>query len=106
MVKLTLYYPDFVEIDGSPESIDFETLSDLKKNKTVKGRLCPNGKLEQLFSYENNEPEQSFGQEVYYRKVLFLKLSRKYWGACIVSSEVKSEVEQALKTLNVKPAKW
>lgn len=102
MVKLTLYYPSFVEIDRSPESIDFETLSDLKKNKAVQERLCPNGTFNQLYLYKGEELFENKGR---YQQALFQKYRNKYWCVCHIAG-TKSELEKALKTLNVKSTKW
>lgn len=39
MTKLTLYYPGFAEPDGEPESTEFNSLDDLKKDPAVKDRM-------------------------------------------------------------------
>ena len=102
MVKLTLYYPSFIDIDRNPESIDFKTLSDLNKNKAVQERLYPNETLCQLYLHKDDELFENKGR---YQQSLFQKYRNEYWCACILKG-TKSELEEAIKTLNVKTAKW
>ena len=59
MTKLTLYYPGFAEPDGAPESTEFNSLDDLKKDPAIKNRmfdLLDPLDLRKTFAYENLTP--------------------------------------------------
>ena len=109
MTKLTLYYPGFAEPDGVPESTEFNSLDDLKKDPAIKNRmfdlLDPLG-LRKTFAYENLTPES--GRNGFYKHV-FHEVNDKHWGAAIITGNTAEEVTAGLELLGTKAVpgdKW
>lgn len=105
MTKLTLYYPTFAEPDGEPESMEFNSLDDLKKDPTIKDRMFGLFGLRKTFAYENLTPES--GRKGFYKNV-FHKDSG-YWGAAIITGDTAEEVTAGLNLLGTKAVpsdKW
>lgn len=105
MTRLTLYYPAFAEPYGAPESTEFNSLDDLKKDPTIKDRMFGLFGLRKTFAYENLTPES--GRHGFY-KTVFHK-SSGYWGAATITGDTAEEVTAGLKLLGTKAVpsdKW
>ena len=107
MVKLTLYYPTFFEVENIENIVcdDIKNfLTSIQKDKAIKKRLFDTkGNLRSLYVYENNLPEVL--KKGTYIKDVFLKTNGRFFGACIITGN-KEDVSNALELLQVKTAKW
>ena len=65
MTKLTLYYPGFAEPDGAPESTEFNSLDDLKKDPAIKNRMFGLFGLRKTFAYEDLNPESGRNVQIF-----------------------------------------
>ena len=107
MTKLTLYYPGFAESDGKPESTEFNSLDDLKKDPAIKDRMFGLLGLRKTFAYENLTPES--GPIRFYKHVFHKASDGGYWGAAIITGNTAEEVTAGLKLLGTKAVpsdKW
>lgn len=107
MTKLTLYYPGFTEPDGKPESTEFNSLDDLKKDPAIKDRMFGLLGLCKTFAYENLTPES--GPIRFYKHVFHKASDGEYWGAAIITGDTAEEVTAGLKLLGTKAVpsdKW
>lgn len=105
MTKLTLYYPTFAEPDGAPESTEFNSLDDLKKDPTIKDRMFGLFGLRKTFAYENLTPES--GRNGFYKTVFHKDFG--YWGAATITGDTAEEVTAGLNLLGTKAVpsdKW
>ena len=106
MTKLTLYYPGFAEPAGAPESTEFNSLDDLKKDPAIKDRMFGLLGLRKTFAYEDLTPE--FGRRGFYKHV-FHEANGGHWGATIITGDTAGEVTAGLKLLGTKAVpsdKW
>jgi len=104
MTKLTLYYPSFVKKDTPVESVEFNSLDDLKKDPVIRNRMfADTGELLDTFACVTLQPDSSTCN--YYYKLVFHKLKMyqndkmTYWGAATVTGDTPEEVTAALKLL-------
>ena len=103
MTKLTLYYPSFVEKD-SPETTDFNSLDDLKKDPVIKNRMFSDaGELLDTFAYGTLEPG-SFSCNRYYIHVfhkvqMYNSDKTEHLGIAIITGDTPEAVTAALKLL-------
>lgn len=79
MTKLTLYYPGFAEPDGEPESTEFNSLDDLKKDLDIKDRMFGLFGLRKTFAYKDLTPES--GRRGFYKHVFHKASAGGYWGS-------------------------
>lgn len=103
MTKLTLYYPTFVDKDV-PETTDFNSLDDLKKDPVIRNRMfSETSELLDTFAYDTLKPDMS-ACNLYY-KYIFHKLKMYqsdkmvYWGAAIVTGDTPDAVKAGLDML-------
>lgn len=115
MVKLTLYYPACVEIDGDPESVDFGSVEDLTKDLAIKRRMFnDDGELIPTYAYKSMEPELTTRydrhtdtlHEVYYKRVAHEATSGNHWYAAVLTAPTKEEISEALKMLGTTAKEW
>lgn len=107
MTKLTLYYPGFSEPNGAPESTEFNSLDDLKKDPVIKDRMFDLFGLRKTFAYENLTPES--GPIRFYKHVFHKASDGGYWGAAIITGNTAEEVTAGLTLLGTKAVpsdKW
>ena len=107
MTKLTLYYPGFAEPDGAPESTEFNSLYDLKKDPAIKDRMFGLLGLRKTFAYENLDPESC--RSGFYKPIFHKDGNGGYWGAAIITGDTAEEVTAGLKLLGTKAVpsdKW
>lgn len=105
MTKLTLYYPTFAEPYGPPESTEFNSLNDLKKDPTIKDRMFGLFGLRKTFAYEDLTPES--GRNGFYKNVFHKDFG--YWCAAIITGDTEEEVTAGLNLLGTKAVpsdKW
>ena len=108
MTKLTLYYPGFAEPDGAPESTEFNSLDDLKKDPAIKDRMFGLLGLRKTFAYKDLTPES--GRNGFYKHVFHEAHPHGgHWGAAIITGNTAEEVTAGLKLLGTKAVpsdKW
>lgn len=107
MTKLTLYYPGFAEPDGEPESTEFNSLDDLKKDLDIKDRMFGLFGLRKTFAYKDLTPES--GRRGFYKQVFHKASAGGYWGAAIITGDTAEEVTAGLTLLGTKAVpsdKW
>ena len=107
MAKLTLYYPGFAEPEGEPESTEFNSLNDLKKDPDIKDRMFGLFGLRKTFAYEDLTPESD--RRGFYKHVFHKASGDGYWGAAIITGNTAEEVTAGLKLLGTKAVpsdKW
>lgn len=107
MTKLTLYYPGFAEPDGAPESTEFNSLDDLKKDPAIKDRMFGLLSLRKTFAYEDLTPES--GRSGFYKHVFHKASDGGHWGAAIITGNTAEEVTAGLELLGTKAVpsdKW
>lgn len=107
MTKLTLYYPTFAEPDGAPESTEFNSLNDLKKDPTIKDRMFGLFGLRKTFAYQNLTPESDRSR--FYKHVFHKASGGGHWGAAIITGDTAEEVTAGLNLLGTKAVpsdKW
>lgn len=107
MTKLTLYYPGFAEPDGEPESTEFNSLDDLKKDLDINDRMFGLFGLRKTFAYKDLTPES--GRRGFYKHVFHKASAGGYWGAAIITGDTAEEVTAGLTLLGTKAVpsdKW
>lgn len=107
MTKLTLYYPGFAKPDGEPESTEFNSLDDLKKDPAIKDRMFGLFGLRKTFAYKDLTPES--GRRGFYKHVFHKASDGGHWGAAIITGNTAEEVTAGLELLGTKAVpsgKW
>ena len=113
MTKFTLYYPSFVEKD-SPESTEFNSLDDLRKDPVIRNRMfADTGELIDTFAYGTLKPGAFDGNRyyihVFHKTQMYSSNKMAYLGAAIITGNTTEEITAALEllgTVAVPKEKW
>lgn len=102
MKTIKLYYPAFVEIDGEPEKMNFETPEDWKADEAIYRRMYKDdGTLEDnIVVYKAIEPNRLGGR--YYLE-LFEKLpTGAHYCVAILITDTLEEMKDTVDQLHVR----